>query len=407
LIKKNKKKSVVFKTKQKNVASSHHLSKTQMVGFCNIGQLFNKSGPIRTNCPVFSTGLQMLLAGAIACSVSAILNPGGRILLNQSISFSTVLKTQILPLGIARAIDIGCGNAALSLVTVALQQILKSLLPLFVCILSYFVLGNHVSQSVWVSLIPIVFGSLLAAWPSSSNDSSSSSTSSSSSAAVPILGIALALISTFGRSMKAVLNSKLVTGSKQALPLAPLEVLSLEAPTSGIILLSGSILASIIVFRASSADDGTDGIESIGICGSSDSFSFIRVNVFAGILMFFNQLSYITVIKLSSALSCQVLMNLKMLLLIFVSILIFATPLSGLNVLGMLFAFVGCLYYAVASAEDEKKKIKIEKETMHDNSYYSNTTVGEEMLKDGDDKNDGQFISSTPRTIKASEINYV
>ena len=296
-----------------------------------------------TTCPVLSTASQMLVAGAIACGVS--LAMFGRVSSAPPGKLWDVVTSQILPLGVARAIDIGCGNAALSLVTVALQQILKSLLPLFVCVLSFALLKKRPSGLVWLSLAPIVVGSLLAAMPDHAQNLSQ-------------VGIALALVSTAGRSLKAVLNARLLAGSQSALPLRPLEVLSLEAPTSGALLLCVSVLLACTGVGSAPSNapprgSGGDGEAAhqtpTGMCGRIDAQTFAIVNCGAGVLMFFNQLSYISVIKLSSALTCQVLMNMKMLLLIVVSLFVFHTQLSGPNVAGVVVAASGCLAYAVSS----------------------------------------------------------
>jgi drug/metabolite transporter (DMT)-like permease len=326
-----------------------------------------------TDCPLLSTSLQMLIAGAIACAVS-VWRTGRVVALPDRPSNSadagawsplwTLVATQIAPLGVSRAIDIGCGNVALSLVSVALQQILKSLLPLFVSLLSVFVLGRAVGGSVWIALVPVVAGSLLAAAPAphEGHEHGGGTTAAAGGAVVAAgagLGVALALASTFGRSLKAVLNAKLLAGSPGSAPLAPLEVLALEAPTSGAILLLCSALAAAVALFAAPQPNARLGTHhapattthGATIC-SADAGTFVGVTLATGALMFFNQLSYISVIKLSSALTCQVLMNVKMLLLIGVSVAIFNTPLRALNVAGMGLAFAGCLLYARASAHE-------------------------------------------------------
>ena len=66
----------------------------------------------------------------------------------------------ILPLVLVRAADIGFHNAALASVSVALQQIVKSTIPVFVCVLTAIFLQRPESHRVWLSLLPIVGGDM-------------------------------------------------------------------------------------------------------------------------------------------------------------------------------------------------------------------------------------------------------
>jgi hypothetical protein len=305
-------------------------------------------------------------------------------------------------LGVARAIDIGCGNAALALVGVALQQVLKSLLPVFVCVLSALVLRRRVSTRTWLALLPIVVGSFMAArGATSATAAHSSSTPAAHAEGVPLafanFGAFLAVVSTIGRAVKAVLNARLLAGGSSnsggaattdgsgggpvgaqgksvvvsgvaanvsagvAPPLGrltPLDILTLEAPTSGVILLS---LACLLLERGRIFD---------GTCVTSgDAGAALATNLVGGALMFLNQLSYVAVIDRSDALTCQVVMNVKMMLLIVVSLAL--TPVAGAACatamcrvtsalwgsfgLGVLVAFAGVMAYAAAERRNARE----------------------------------------------------
>ena len=69
-------------------------------------------------------------------------------------------------------------------------------------------------------------------------------------------------------------------------------------------------------------------------------------NLVGGALMFFNQASYIMLIDLTSPVTTQIFMNIKMLVLIFVSLLLFPTStFTWVNCMGALVAGAGSLLY--------------------------------------------------------------
>lgn len=291
-------------------------------------------GGLGMDTPFLATAVQMLIAGVVSFvfifGFGIQRRPG---VTPRSLLSVDVVRRRILPLGFARGIDIGCGNYALSLVSVALQQIVKSTLPVFVSLLSVFFLNRSVPSSVWASLVPIVFGTAIAAY---------------GNIRFQAVGLLLALVSCFGRAFKAVLNSRLLHADA-ADAMQPLEILLLEAPTTGLLLLVGPVLfiEAPRLFHHSVA--ATVDPTAVAVVGTS----FIKVaavNVVCGVLMFFNQASYITIIEQTSALTCQVLMNVKMLLLILVAVRVFGTDLSILNYVGIAVATIGCFLYGWASS---------------------------------------------------------
>jgi drug/metabolite transporter (DMT)-like permease len=235
------------------------------------------------------------------------------------------LRRKIVPLGLARSVDIGGANAALVTVSVAVQQVVKSLLPIFVSLLSATVLGKRVPPQVWLSLVPIVGGTVCATWGDTH---------------CRLLGVAFAAVSCLARAFKCVLNAKLLQPTRTEAPMRPLEILLLEAPTSGVFLLAVSLLVEAGPYRAQ----------------LPHLLAALPLNLLGGGLMFLNSASYIVVIEQSSAVSCQVIMNVKMLLLILVSVHVFHTPLSALNYGGVAVATAGCVAYAVLSSAAPRRK---------------------------------------------------
>eukprot|EP00759_Apiculatamorpha_spiralis_P005998 PhF_6_TR13540/c0_g1_i1/m.21642 len=257
----------------------------------------------------------MIVAGAVAFFCVRYLKMSNVQPLSRKVFWS-----RIVPLGIVRSTDIGFGNFALTLVTVAFQQIIKSTIPVYVCVLSVLFLGKQVKPKVWVSLLPIVGGTVLA---------------SLGEIGAEFWGLLFALISCGGRAFKAILNARLLSdGGSDSVVLDTYTILMYEAPLSGIVI---GIVSAVVEFAKTKVTPGYE----------KDVFFF---NLFCGVLMFFNQLSYLSIIQHTSALTCQILMNLKMVILILVSVTIFSTPISAINYLGIVIATLGCTYYAKLTA---------------------------------------------------------
>ena len=184
-----------------------------------------------------------------------------------------------------------------------------------------------------------------------------------SRAELSILGTVLAVISCIARSFKAVLNAKLLHTDVDNLK--PLEILLLEAPTTGLLLLGpglllegGRLFAAVFHPDATMSPAAAHGLHNVSPAAAPSNMTIFLFNSGCGLLMFFNQASYITIIEQTSALTCQVLMNVKMLVLILISVRIFHTDLSMLNMSGIMLAAFGVFLYARVSAMPSKKIAK-------------------------------------------------
>mmetsp|Transcript_21753 Transcript_21753/g.24948 ORF Transcript_21753/g.24948 Transcript_21753/m.24948 type:complete len:274 (+) Transcript_21753:1-822(+) len=237
--------------------------------------------------------------------------------------------SQILPLGIARAADIGFGNAALSLITVALQQIIKSTIPVHVCILNVTILKKKISPRVWAALVPIILGAALASW--------------GPGASTPVgWGVLMATISCLARAAKAIINERLLQAPLSEDRLGTIEIISMESPISGSFLLVIGIFFEyhqVKEWLDSTTRSDDEVVPSVGF--------LLFYNSCCGLCMLLNQWSYISIIKYTSSVTCQVLMNLKMIALIAVSVTIFGTAVRAIQVVGILIAALGCTWYAL------------------------------------------------------------
>jgi len=293
---------------------------------------------------ILLTAYQMFYAGGISW-----LGYGTHLIPRRTLSKKAWLLT-ILPLVIVRSADIGFGNAALATVSVAFQQIVKSTIPVYVCILTVIVLKRQVSARVCCTLVPIVGGTLLAAMGEVS---------------AHWLGFIFAVLSCIARAGKKIINDILLHGGSEVQgQLSPAQIIGYESPFSGLILLSIGLLFEGTTMRERFFGSSACWINGQGyltenaqLCGTSESLvRLIITNSGIGVLMFVNQWTYMSIIKHTSALTCGILMNLKMVTLISLSIFMFGTHLDAINWCGIFVASTGCVLYAhVKQLEPEEK----------------------------------------------------
>eukprot|EP01063_Lacrimia_lanifica_P016502 TRINITY_DN23044_c0_g1_i1.p1 TRINITY_DN23044_c0_g1~~TRINITY_DN23044_c0_g1_i1.p1 ORF type:complete len:369 (+),score=113.19 TRINITY_DN23044_c0_g1_i1:66-1172(+) len=301
-------------------------------------------------CPIFLAAYQMLFVGAVSW---AYLAWAGRAKKPEG----TVLR-RILPLGLVRSADIGLGNAALRLITVALQQIIKSTIPIYVCVLNVVVLRKAVSTRVWLTLVPIIGGVALASWGELSGVA---------------VGVFMAILSCVARAGKAIINDMLLHANTETDRLDTMQIMSFESPISGCIL---TVVA--LVLESSTLAEWLRNEE-------SSVAAVLMYNSCCGVLMLVNQWSYISIIKYTSSVTCQVLMNLKMITLIGVSCVMFGTRLDNVHIFGMFVATVGCTLYAYVKNQDALAKAA--------------AAVAEDTLQSPSNADNGALLTSPPARL--------
>ena len=305
--------------KKRMETAFHMLVNTGSYTLWTIGNKYQFTNPSwKVSTPIMATAFQLFISGFIAYLCGRVLK-----IARAGPCPATVFWKRIVPLGVARATDIGFGNMSLTLVSVALQQVVKSTIPVYVSILSAVLFGKRYGTDVWVSLVPIVAGTVLA----SLGEMSSSE-----------LGFTFAIISCFGRALKAILNGQLLSkSSEDHAAIDPFTLLMLEAPLSGLFIGAVALV-----------------VEGSEIFTLITTPSVIALNILCGILSFATQLSYLQLIVTTSPLTCTVLMNLKMVFLILLSVVVFGTSLTVLNYVGIAIASVGCVLYA---QRNQKSKV--------------------------------------------------
>eukprot|EP00756_Hemistasia_phaeocysticola_P044561 Hpha_TRINITY_DN18364_c0_g1::TRINITY_DN18364_c0_g1_i1::g.158124::m.158124 len=280
--------------------------------------------------PLLSTGFQMVVV-TIVCLLSVRVGWAPLETANPDL-----LRTKIIPLSVVRSSDLGFANAALTLMSVAAQQILKSTIPVWVCALTVLYLGRPVPGAAWAVVAVIVVGTAMA------------TIGDPDMRAAP-LGVGYMLLGCFCRAWKCVLNTRLLQGS--ALPgpkeetLSKMTVLRYEAPLSGLLILAAAaVFEGPVILRHG--------------WSQSQINRLVCMNIVNGGMMFVNQYSYLGVVEHTSPVASQVLMNVKMIFLVFISFLIHPVVVGWVNLVGMILAAGGAVVYAWAASGRQPREPK-------------------------------------------------
>eukprot|EP01063_Lacrimia_lanifica_P006722 TRINITY_DN14235_c0_g1_i1.p1 TRINITY_DN14235_c0_g1~~TRINITY_DN14235_c0_g1_i1.p1 ORF type:complete len:345 (+),score=88.56 TRINITY_DN14235_c0_g1_i1:127-1161(+) len=272
--------------------------------------------------PLLSTGVQMFIVTAVVIAVQRATKDG----VLQRASPGT-LKNQLVPLSLVRSSDLGFANLALCFMSVAGQQILKATIPVWVCVLSIVYLKKSVPPHAWGIVLVIVLGTSLA----TVGDPDMSGTP---------FGVASMLLSCFCRAGKCVINARMLQkplpGAETQQRLNKLTLLRYEAPMSGALILTGSVLYETATLQY--------------------PFEFLACSALNGLLMYVNQITYLAIVEHTSPIASQSLMNIKMIFLILLSGLFNPIHVSPLNTLGMAVAAGGAVGYSLYGEAEVKRE---------------------------------------------------
>ncbi|EGG14107.1 hypothetical protein DFA_11871 [Cavenderia fasciculata] len=220
----------------------------------------------------------------------------------------------ILPLAILFSGNIVLGNVSLRFVPVSFMQTIKSSVPLFTVIIQTMYFKKNFSKDTYLSMIPIVGGVALA---------------SINEANYNHAGFFSALIASVVTALFAIMSSVMMQQQ-----LNPINLLYYMAPYSFIILTPAAIGLELGPIMASWPVDSYQGLKLVSILAFSGTIAFM-LNVFTFL-----------VIKYTSALTYTVSGNLKVILSISISILIFRNEVGISNAVGCSIAICGVVWYS-------------------------------------------------------------
>lgn len=212
--------------------------------------------------------------------------------------------------------NICLGNISLRFVPVSFMQTIKSFTPVATALLQYLVFKSRLNPPALMALVPITAGVALA---------------SCTELEFHLGGFLAALTACFLTGLKFVLSSQMLAGRYK---LDSINLLYYMAPPSVAILAPMCLLLE----RQGVIDWVTDPLRT--------NTDFLLL-LFSGIVSFILNVTLFIVLKATSSVTVTVAGNVKTVLVIGVSILMFKNPVTAINMFGCLVAISGCCWYGL------------------------------------------------------------
>jgi len=239
----------------------------------------------------------------------------------------------IIPLGVIMAFNVVLGNVSLRYIPVSFMQTIKSLGPFWTVVVQYlFYRVVYIEKGVYLSIIPIVVGVMLATF---------------SEANFVLVGFLSALTSSL---IGAINNS--VSGKLLSHKLDPINLIYNIAPWSFL------VLAPIACYVELQSIENAKEIFLI------PGLPWVLIpNALLALILNFSTFLFINT---TSPLTYTVVGNCKVVITIILSVLIFGNKVSFTSGVGCFITLVGAMYYQRCKFSEQKKQKKLHSTHEHD-----------------------------------------
>ncbi|GMT16960.1 hypothetical protein PFISCL1PPCAC_8257 [Pristionchus fissidentatus] len=234
-------------------------------------------------------------------------------------------RRYLLPIAVGRAIASSSAAFSLSLMPVSYQQTVKALMPIFAVVMGRCILHERQTTLVYLSLLPIVLGVLVATVTEIS---------------FSLTGLIAALVSTATYSLLNILVKKLL---KQA-DIHPVRLLAMTSQACAVVLFPVWLVRD----AAPMAGDLMNPSLSPSSSSSSPDLHLLFLLLCSSICSFGQNVCAFSLIHMLTALSYAVTNATKRITVIVASLLTLHNPVSGANLAGMMLAVCGVFCYSQA-----------------------------------------------------------
>jgi len=266
--------------------------------------------------PVFLTCLHMI----VSMILSALLIKGGWYPLKELTSWKKWC-TKILPLAAIFCASVALGNVGLRYIFVSYAQIVTATTPLFTVLAVRCLSRQSLKWEVYLSMIPIAGGVGLASWQE---------------ADFHLFGFAAIVAATALRAVKSVWQGLLLSDEDDRLD--AISLLYYMSPPCF------AILFFIAVFSEPELM-----LDSVAFGQMLSDWNLMSWLISSGVIAFFLNIMNLLVTKYTSAVTLQVLGNVKVVLSILVSVLIFQNQVSFFSWIGCSVTLLGVNWYSMAT----------------------------------------------------------
>lgn len=238
------------------------------------------------------------------------------------------LGSHIFPLAAIFCLNIILGNISLRFIPVSFMQTIKSLVPAFTVLLQVTVFHQFSPKMIYLSLVPVVGGVALASFTEVNFN---------------VIGFATALIASLTTSIQSIVSSMILTGSMR---LDAINMVYYMAPVSFVLILPFALFYEYAGLQLYDH--------------SEFGFNYVVGSLItSGAVAYLLNICTFFAIKSTSPLTFTVFGNLKVVLVIVISVLIFKNEIGVMNGVGCFVAIVGIIWYNSIEYQikEEKKRM--------------------------------------------------
>lgn len=252
----------------------------------------------------------------IACGILSSLVAGSRLVKIQPLK-SQKQFLKVAALAIIFSITVVLGNMSLRYIPVSFNQAIGATTPVFTAAISLLMLKQKESGQVYMALIPVVMGIIIA---------------SGAEPMFNVVGFSAAITATAARAFKSVLQGVMLSDPSERLD--SLSLLMYMAPIAAVALLPATMYFEPAAYSVA-----------LQLGSNGQFWILLAVN---SLLAYFVNLTNFLVTRHTCALTLQVLGNAKGVVAVGLSVAVFRNPVTFLSMLGYAVTICGVVMYSRA-----------------------------------------------------------